>query len=106
VTVDPQSGTPKYVQLADILRAAIQRGDYPPGRLLPSEKRLGQEHEISPLTARHAVGILRKEGLVKTVPGRGIMVVGPLDTQTPRHPDRWRGATALSSRFVDDRDLP
>lgn len=77
MTVDHESGEPLYRQLADILREAIRRGDYRPGRLIPSETRLSQENEISRLTVRQAVDVLREEGLVRTVPGRGVMVIDP-----------------------------
>ena len=77
MTVDHESGTPLYLQLADILREAIRRGDYRPGRLIPSETRLAQEHGMSRLTARKAVHLLMEEGLVRTVPGRGVAVIDP-----------------------------
>ena len=42
VTIDPESATPVYVQLADILRRGIEDGTYPPNRALPSIRTLQQ----------------------------------------------------------------
>ena len=74
MTVDHEGKTPVYLQIAAILRAAIERGDYPPGRPVPSESRLMQEHGVARLTARKAVRVLADEGLVEVVPGRGAFV--------------------------------
>ena len=54
---------PVYLRIAAILREAIERGDYPPGRQIPSETRLMQEHDVARLTARKAVRVLVAEGL-------------------------------------------
>lgn len=53
---------------------AIGRGDYAPGRPIPSETRLMQEHGVARLTARKAVRVLADEGLVEVVRGRGAYV--------------------------------
>ena len=66
--------TPVYRQLATILRDAIERGDYPPGRSIPSESRLAQEHGLARDTVRKAIRILEDEGLVQPVQGRGVFV--------------------------------
>jgi GntR family transcriptional regulator len=74
VTVDHDGKVPLYLQIAAILREAIGRGDYPPGRPIPSETRLMQEHGVARLTARKAVRVLADEGLVEVVRGRGAYV--------------------------------
>ena len=74
MTVDHEGKTPVYLQIAAILRDAIERGDYPPGRPIPSETRLMQQHGVARLTARKAVRVLAGEGLVEVVPGRGAYV--------------------------------
>ncbi|MGE5134122.1 MAG: GntR family transcriptional regulator [Gemmatimonadota bacterium] len=73
-SVDPLSATPVYVQVADILRARIQAGELLPDRPVPSESQLEQEFGIARGTARKAVALLREEGLVVTVKGRGSYV--------------------------------
>jgi len=70
-TVDPQSATPVYVQVADILRARIQSGRLLPDRPVPSEAQLQQEFGVARGTARKAIALLREQGLVVTVKGRG-----------------------------------
>jgi GntR family transcriptional regulator len=65
---------PLYVQLADILRDMIKSGELQPRALLPSESYLQQQHGVSRGTVRMAVGILRNEGLVVTIRGRGTYV--------------------------------
>jgi GntR family transcriptional regulator len=74
VTVDHEGKTPLYLQIATILREAIERGDYAPGRPIPSETRLMQEHGVARLTARKAVRVLADEGLVEVIQGRGAYV--------------------------------
>jgi GntR family transcriptional regulator len=74
VTVDHEGRTPVYLQLAQILREAIERGDYPPGRKIPSESQLMGEHGLARETVRKAVRVLVAEGLVDVVPGRGAYV--------------------------------
>jgi GntR family transcriptional regulator len=73
--VDPMSGVPVYRQLADLLRADILSGKFPPRTPLPSAKTLAQEHGIAIGTVTKAVDVLREEGLVRTIPGRGVWVV-------------------------------
>lgn len=74
MTVDHDGKTPVYLQIAAILRAGIERGDYAPGRPVPSETHLMQEHGVARLTARKAVRVLADEGLVEVVTGRGAYV--------------------------------
>lgn len=74
VSVDHLSGTPVYLQLAAILRSAIERGQIEPDRPLPSYTTLMQEHGVARGTAAKAVQVLVGEGLVKIVPGRGAYV--------------------------------
>lgn len=74
MTVDHEGKTPLYLQIAAILRDAIESGVYRPGRPIPSETQLMQEHGVARLTARKAVRVLAGEGLVEVVPGRGAYV--------------------------------
>lgn len=72
--VDHMDPTPLYVQLADILRDMIASGSLQPRAPLPSESYLQQQHGVARGTVRMAVGILRDEGLVVTIGGRGTFV--------------------------------
>ncbi len=79
MSIDHDGPVPVYRQLAAILREAIERGDYPPGRPIPSENRLAQEHDLARVTVRKAIRLLMDEGLVQGVQGRGVYV-----TEQPR----------------------
>jgi len=72
--IDHDSDVPVYVQLANLLREQIRRGDLQPHRPIPSIRTLQQTYEISDGTAKKAVQILRDEGLVHTVSGKGVFV--------------------------------
>lgn len=69
-----ESPRPQYRQIADLLRDAIERGEYPPGSQFPSEPELAQRYGVSRPTVNRAVTILRGEGLVRVVRGRGTVV--------------------------------
>ena len=72
MAIDHDSATPLYVQLADLLREQITSGKLT-GRL-PSVKTLGQEHGISHITVEKALAVLRDQGLVHAVIGKGYYV--------------------------------
>ena len=74
VPVDHDAETPLWQQLAAILRAQIQSRKLPPGRVMPSETTLMQEHGLSRGTVRKAIDALADEGLVNRVQGRGTFV--------------------------------
>lgn len=74
VTVDRFDATPLYAQLATILRQRIESGELASRDPLPSEPYLMGEQGLSRSTVRHALDILRAEGLIQTFPGRGTFV--------------------------------
>ena len=73
-----RAAVPEYRQLAAILRRRIRDGRIPPGAVLPSEQQLRDEFGISRNTSRRAIALLRGEGLVVTVAGRGSYAADPL----------------------------
>jgi DNA-binding GntR family transcriptional regulator len=74
--IDLDGPDPIYQQLADILRAQIADGTLPPNRPVPSITTLVQTYGVARGTAIHALEVLRDEGLVRTVQGRGTFVIG------------------------------
>jgi DNA-binding GntR family transcriptional regulator len=66
--------TPLYIQLAEILRQMITSGELQPRSTLPSESYLQEEQGVSRGTVRMAMAVLRDEGLVVTISGRGTFV--------------------------------
>jgi DNA-binding transcriptional regulator YhcF (GntR family) len=73
VGLDHDSGEPLYRQLAALLRARIEVGELS-GRV-PSVKSLAQEHGISHITTEKALAVLRDEGLIRSVIGKGFYTV-------------------------------
>ena len=82
MTIDHEGDVPIYLQLAAILRGQIERGELAPRRPLPSINRLAQQYEVARGTVEKTVQVLRDEGLVRTVIGRGVYVV-PQDSPGP-----------------------
>ena len=74
VSIDHEGDVPVYIQLADLLRARILSGELAPRRPVPSKRTLMQDYAVAGGTIDKAVAILRAEGLVRTVRGRGIYV--------------------------------
>jgi GntR family transcriptional regulator len=74
VTIDHEGSTPVYLQLAALLRSMIESGEVPPDRPLPSVKSMMQTYGVAQGTAERAVRILKDEGLVRTVIGKGVYV--------------------------------
>ncbi len=72
--IDHESSTPLYVQLAELLRSQIEDGTIT--KRLPSAKSLSQEHGVSHITAERALAMLKNEGLVTSVIGKGYYVSG------------------------------
>lgn len=56
--------TARYLQLAAEVRAAARAGGYGEGGRLPSEEQLALRHGVSRGTVRHALAVLRAEGVV------------------------------------------
>ncbi|HVB45256.1 MAG TPA: GntR family transcriptional regulator [Streptosporangiaceae bacterium] len=75
--IDPEGDVPVYQQLAAILREQIETGQIPPRRAIPSKKTLVQTYGVAPGTVERAMQVLKDEGYLKTVIGRGLYVVPP-----------------------------
>jgi len=73
-------GTPYYVQLAGIIRRQIADGMLGVGDRLPTLKGLVATYGVSPMTVRHALGRLEKEGLISAERGRGTFVTARPET--------------------------
>lgn len=66
---------PKWRQVADILRARIADGTYPPGSRVPSVVALTAEFGIANVTAHKVLRALREEGAIRTEVGMGSYVL-------------------------------
>ena len=72
--IDPASDTPLYRQIAEDLRHAIMGGRLEAGAALPSESSLMETYGSARGTVRQAVSLLKSEGLLEVVRGRGAFV--------------------------------
>ncbi len=61
-------------QLANVLRDAINTGQFLPGQPIPSERELCEAHSLSRTTVRRAIDLLVEEGILHRVPGSGTFV--------------------------------
>jgi DNA-binding GntR family transcriptional regulator len=75
--IDYDAPEPPYRQVAAWLRARIESGELGPDKKIPSEQDILEETGIARTTARRAIQLLRSEGLIYTVGGRGSYVRGP-----------------------------
>jgi GntR family transcriptional regulator len=78
--IDYQGPVSPHRQIAAWIRDRIISGEIPPGRRIPPENLIVQETGVATSTARRAVALLRDEGWIYTVPGRG---------SYPREPGEW-----------------
>lgn len=61
---------PRYIQIADDLRIAIERGELAPGDTVPSLAELEARYGVSEAVARGAIRSLKAQGFVATSQGR------------------------------------
>ncbi|MDN5931802.1 GntR family transcriptional regulator [Pseudonocardia saturnea] len=73
-SLDRSGDRAPYRQIADQLRAAMDRGDIAAGDKLPSEAELMRHYDVARMTVRQAVQELRTEGRVVAEQGRGVFV--------------------------------
>ncbi len=67
---------PKYAQVVAEIKSRIERGQYPPGSLLPSEHQLVTDFGVSRPTIVKALSALRQDGWIDTQQGKGSFVRG------------------------------
>lgn len=72
--IDFDGPVPVYRQLYAILRAQIGDGTIPTDRPIPSKRSLIEQYEVGAHTVDRAVDLLRSDGLIYTVPGKGLFV--------------------------------
>jgi DNA-binding GntR family transcriptional regulator len=72
--IEWRANAPKWVQVADVLKARIADGTYPPDTQLPSQHQLVEEFGIAPNTAQKVLTRLRQEGTAYSVRGVGTFV--------------------------------
>lgn len=64
----------KYEKIANVIRQKIHNRDYQPGTLIPNQKMLADEFNVSRMTVKKAMDILELEGLIYRKRGSGTFV--------------------------------
>jgi GntR family transcriptional regulator len=72
------SEVPAYKKIQTAILRRIEAGELKPGDAVESERELARIHQVSLMTARHALAGLEREGMVRRRPGAGTFVAPPL----------------------------
>lgn len=74
ITILPQGTMAIYEQIVNQLKNAIVTGELTPGEALPSIRMLAADLSVSVITTKRAYEELEKEGLIRSVAGKGFYV--------------------------------
>jgi phosphonate metabolism transcriptional regulator PhnF len=72
--LEKTSGIAYYRQISEILMQNIEGGDYAPGSQLPTESDLSRQFGVNRHTAREALKLLKHEGVIYSIKGKGNFV--------------------------------
>ncbi|WP_339321697.1 PLP-dependent aminotransferase family protein [Paenibacillus sp. FSL W8-0194] len=87
---DRNNPKPLYEQIADHLEQRISYGEFPPGSLLPSERKLAEQLRVNRSTVILAFGELRSMGIIESRPGSGTRVSKFKWGAVPKHTPNWK----------------
>ncbi|MCK6472027.1 MAG: GntR family transcriptional regulator [Planctomycetes bacterium] len=73
----PQSYDAEYRKVADALRERIESGEFMPGAVLPSFRALAKTYDVSEITVRGAMDVLKSENRVQVNARRRHIVTNP-----------------------------
>lgn len=88
-TSEATSSLPRYRQLADHIRNAIDQGLLADHQALPSERELAEKYDVSRDTVRKAVRFLEERGVVYSDHGRGTFVAPSIVRRMSRSIDSF-----------------
>src|ERR1700719_1500324 len=71
------NGLPAYQRIQSGIRKRIESGQLRSGDAVASERDLAKLHQVSLMTARHALATLEREGIVERRRGIGTFVAAP-----------------------------
>ncbi|KOP64013.1 GntR family transcriptional regulator [Bacillus sp. FJAT-18019] len=86
---DRNSTDPLYQQIANDLEQRISYGEFPPGSLLPSERKLAEQLGVNRSTVVLAYSELRALGIIESRSGSGTRVSSSKWGATPKHTPNW-----------------
>lgn len=90
--------TPKYVQVYNQILMMIKRSQFPPGSKLPSEEKLTQDFNVSRVTLRTALSLLKEDGVITSIHGQGHFV-------SPDTSEESKGISTLSCPVRESLNL-
>ena len=74
IVIKPQGTMAIYEQIVNQLKNAIVTGELKAGEALPSIRMLASDLQVSVITTKRAYEELEKEGLIRSVAGKGFYV--------------------------------
>jgi len=74
MTVQFDSNTPIYLQIADMIRQSILAGEIKEGESIPSVRQISVEQNLNPQTVLNATQLLINDGLIEKRRGLGMFV--------------------------------
>ena len=98
--INPESGTPIYLQIMEQIRHAIGLGVFPPGTSIPTIRELALQLHVNPNTVAKAIRELEREGLLTTRVGKGSFVSESALAISAQ--DREQQGNELAGRFGKD----
>ncbi|MDT7843361.1 TetR/AcrR family transcriptional regulator C-terminal domain-containing protein [Streptomyces justiciae] len=93
------SPPPPYLRIAAEIRDRILSGELVAGQRVPSTRQIVREHGVAMATAAKALGALRDQGWVRSVPGGGTIVL-----ERPPAEERLPGGGAPGPSRPDEAD--
>ena len=69
-----RKSVPLYIQLEQIIKSKILRGEFSPGDKIPTEKELCEIYKVSTITVRQAISNLVKDGFIVKKQGKGTFI--------------------------------
>lgn len=93
--LDRHLKVPKYLQLAETLRAQLDSGELSPGDRLPSFTQLRRQHAATQSTIEKALELLERDGLITRSQYRGTFVAPRSDPESSAIPSRGNEGSAL-----------
>lgn len=101
---------PAYQRIQETIRQRIEAGHLRPGDAVDSERDLARIHQVSLMTARHALATLERRGIVERRRSIGTFVAAPkihfnkLTSYTEQMASRSlvAGSRVLTAKIIDD----
>jgi DNA-binding GntR family transcriptional regulator len=99
---ETEGSTINYESLAMRLRCEFLEANMSPGQRLPSTREIAEKFGVTRRTSLRAMNLLKEEGLVDVLPGRGFFIPGGKHKDLPRERLEWH----LLKTFSPGEHLP